>query len=102
MNIFDNFLHSDEINARSVRITEGRVMCRGETYAILSDARSDNELKKMSCVESSSQNSIGGQCRSSIPTMGEPVYMIEEELKTYYYFWIRNTEKLLLDRKCKP
>ena len=102
MNIFDNFQHNSEIKTRIIRIPERGVMRRKESYTLLDDARSDNELVKMSRVGSAINSSVGGQCRSAMATIEEPEYMVEEELKTDFYFWIRDTEKLLLDRKCKP
>ena len=102
MDIFDNFLESDELNFRVARMPEGRVMRRRETYALLDETRSDNELEKMSCVDAAINNSIGGQCRSTIPTIEEPVFMMDWEMKKDFHFWIRDVDKLLLDRKCKP
>ena len=102
MNILDNYLHNSEIKTRSIRASEGRIMRRRETYVIFDSARSDNELEKMSYVDAAINNSVGGQCRSIIPTIEEPVFMMDWEMKRDFHFWIRDVDKLLLDRKSKP
>lgn len=101
MNIFDNYLHASEMDIRTVRIPEGRVMRLSETYSTLYDTTSKREFNRISCLDTAISSSTGGQCRVSIATIEEPRYIVEKEMKTAFYFWIRDAEKLLLDRKCK-
>ena len=101
MNIFDNYLHASEMDVMGVRIPEGKVMRRSETHTPLRDTMSKSEFNRISCLETAISSSTGGQCRVSIATIEEPRYIVEEEMKTAFYFWIRDSEKLLLDRKCK-
>lgn len=91
-----------EINIRNIRIPEDMVMRRKETSTILDGTISTKELENITCSVSAASSSVGSHCWVLTSTIEEPVYMVEEELKTDFYFWIRNADKLLLDRKCKP
>lgn len=63
MNIFDNYLQASEMDIRAVRIPEGRVMRRSETYSTLYDAMSKSEFNRISCLDTAISSSAGGQCR---------------------------------------
>ena len=102
MNILDNYLESNELNFRVVRVRESRTIRREETHTLLDRTIPIREFENMICVSTAAASSVRSHCRTVIGKMEEPAYIIEEEMKTDFYVWIRNTDKLLLDRKCKP